>query len=133
MPLADAVNEAVPSDPVTALPPDSTALAPDVGAVNVTVAPLRGAPHGSVSLTVRGLPNAVPTAADCVVPDEADKAGPTVFKLTSLIVIANSTPGTGGKLGKVSNSTVEMPPALSSTPMKGAELSPAVLSVPETS
>ena len=129
-PLAVALTEAVPFAVVTALPADSAALAPDSGAVNVTVTPLRGTPQGSVSVTVKGFANAELTIADWGEPDEAIRVDPEVFRVTSLMANA---PGEDPDVVSVKNSTVEMPPALSSTPTNGAEPSPALLSVPEMS
>jgi hypothetical protein len=51
-------------------PPDA-ALAPDVGAVKVTVAPFKGLPFGPVTVTCKGVANAVPTTVLCGVPPVA--------------------------------------------------------------
>jgi hypothetical protein len=127
--LADALIEAVPFGPVTALPADSVAVAPETGAAKVTAIPLRGAPQGSLSVTVKGTAKAVWTTADCGEPAETARVDPVVLRLTSFTA---NDPGEDPKLERVNNSTIEIPPALSNTPINGAELSPALLSVPDT-
>ena len=55
-------------------PPEQVAklpVAPDVGAVNVTVAPDTGLPPESVTLATRGAPNALCTLADCGEPEDS--------------------------------------------------------------
>ena len=71
MELAVAFTLATPEKFVAAVGLESVALAPDEGAVKVTVAPLTGLPPPSVTVTCNAVVNCVPTAALCVPPPVA--------------------------------------------------------------
>lgn len=84
LPLAVKVAEvATPEEFVTAVffPPANVPLAPDGGAVNVTVTPGTGLPPTSVTVADSGLTNAVFTGALCPEPPVAVMVwgGPGVF------------------------------------------------------
>jgi hypothetical protein len=76
---------ACPSPPVVALvvavPLANVAVAPPLGAANVTLTPDTGLPAASVTSATNGLENALPTVADCPEPDttETDDGAPAVL------------------------------------------------------
>ena len=93
MPFAVAVTLAVPAAPVTTVVADKAALAPEAGALNVTVTPLSGLLPASFRVTVRGAANCAPTMALCGVPvGVIDDGGPAVLVSEKIAVAAPSPP-----------------------------------------
>ena len=68
----------------------SVALAPEVGAVNVTVTPLTGLLAASFTVTCNSAPKTVVTAADCGVPPVAviDVGAPAAFVRENTVLSA---------------------------------------------
>jgi hypothetical protein len=93
----NAGDVACPFDPVVAVavapPPAKVPLAPDAGAVKVTVAPLVGDPL-VVTVATNGAANAAPTVALCgepLVADIATVAAAVLVKLKLAGVVAPET------------------------------------------
>ena len=79
--MAVATTLATPAAFVVTVSADSVALAPELGAANVTVTPGTGLPEVSFTDTCNCVPNAVEISVDCVTPPVAtiDDAAPAVF------------------------------------------------------
>ena len=85
---------AAPEESVVAVAAERLADAPDAGATNVTTAPGTGLFPASLTITCRGAPNAVDTAADCPVPAVAATVADAPAVLVRLKAAGDPMPAT---------------------------------------